>query len=193
MLQTWHTIKGGVAAAVAFVACPCHLPVTLPLLIALTAGTAFGTWLENNTVTVGVISTIIFIGGLALAYKWMTEAARTPETGAQGIQLRQIGRHGAKSDDSKQFVPFTPNGVSKVTLATSPACSSCKRTKAVWEQVHKHANFIYEEVDITTQQGRDLAAKHNIFSTPVTIVNDKVVKRGQLDMQAALEIVGADL
>lgn len=72
MLQIWHTVKGGVATVVALIACPCHLPITLPLLITLTAGTAFGAWLENNTVTVGIISTVIFVGGLALAFKWMT-------------------------------------------------------------------------------------------------------------------------
>ena len=32
--------KGIFAAAVALVACPCHLPITLPLLLVLTSGSA---------------------------------------------------------------------------------------------------------------------------------------------------------
>jgi mercuric ion transport protein len=70
-------IKAYVAGVVAFITCPCHLPITLPLLISLTAGTAFGAWLAapGTLLLVGAISTVIFIGGLALAFKWSTQPA----------------------------------------------------------------------------------------------------------------------
>ena len=71
MLQIWGVTKGYIAGAVAFVACPCHLPVTLPLLIALTAGTAFGGWLANNTAVIYITSFVLFIGGLFLVGKWL--------------------------------------------------------------------------------------------------------------------------
>lgn len=73
-------IKAYAAGVVAFIACPCHLPLTLPLLISLTAGTAFSAWLAapRTLLLVGVISTIIFIGGLALAFKWSTQPACPP-------------------------------------------------------------------------------------------------------------------
>jgi len=73
-------IKAYIAGIVAFIACPCHLPLTLPLLISLTAGTAFGAWLVQNTILVGVISTVAFIGGLALAFKWFAQPAACPPT-----------------------------------------------------------------------------------------------------------------
>jgi mercuric ion transport protein len=69
-MGTWQTIRGWVAGAGAFIVCPCHLPLTLPLFIALTAGTAVGGWLANNTILIYVASTLLFIGGLALARKW---------------------------------------------------------------------------------------------------------------------------
>jgi hypothetical protein len=72
MIVLWHKIKAYVAGAVAFIACPCHLPLTLPLLISLTASTAFGAWLAQNTVLVGVISTIIFIAG----WRWPSNGSR---------------------------------------------------------------------------------------------------------------------
>lgn len=77
MLNTWHTIKAYVVGIVAFITCPCHLPLTLPLLISLTAGTAFSAWLAapGTLLLVGVISTVVFIGGLALAFKWFTQPA----------------------------------------------------------------------------------------------------------------------
>lgn len=67
----WQNIRGFVAGAVAFVACPCHLPLTLPLLLALTAGTAVGGWLANNSALIYTISGVLFIGGLVLAGKWL--------------------------------------------------------------------------------------------------------------------------
>lgn len=68
MLQT---IKGAGAGLVALIACPCHLPLTLPLLLALTSGTAVGGWLTANQWLVWVASIVLFIGGLALVVRWM--------------------------------------------------------------------------------------------------------------------------
>ncbi|MCA9989081.1 MAG: hypothetical protein KDE59_32470 [Anaerolineales bacterium] len=42
-------IRGVLAGAIALVACPCHLPLTFPILLAVTAGTAMSSWLANNT------------------------------------------------------------------------------------------------------------------------------------------------
>ncbi len=78
MFQAWYTFRGYLAGVVAFIACPCHLPLTLPLLISLTAGTAFGVWIANNVILIGAISTGFFIGGLALAFKWLTQPACPP-------------------------------------------------------------------------------------------------------------------
>ncbi len=82
MFKTWRTIRSYLAGVVAFIVCPCHLPLTVPLLISLTAGTAFGTWLAQNTVLVGAIATAAFIGGLALAFKWFTQPAHPPTSSA---------------------------------------------------------------------------------------------------------------
>ena len=76
MWNIWRTNRGFVAGGVAFIFCPCHLPLTLPLVISLTAGTAFSTWLTtpHNALFIGVMSTVVFIGGMALAFKWTGEA-----------------------------------------------------------------------------------------------------------------------
>jgi hypothetical protein len=84
MLMMWRKIKVYVASVVAFIACPCHLPFTLPLLISLTAGTAFSVWLAapRHLLLVGAISTVIFGGGLALALKWSGQPACAPHANA---------------------------------------------------------------------------------------------------------------
>jgi mercuric ion transport protein len=42
-------IGGVVLTVTGFLACPCHLIITLPLLISLLAGTALGSFLSRNT------------------------------------------------------------------------------------------------------------------------------------------------
>ncbi len=37
--MVWQKIRSGVMFVVAFVSCPCHLPITLPLVLVLLAGT----------------------------------------------------------------------------------------------------------------------------------------------------------
>lgn len=153
MLKTWHTLKGYVAVAVSFIACPCHLPITLPLLVSLTAGTAFSVWLAENKILVGVISTVVFFGGAALALKWFSGPARP-----------------ARRD---RFA-----GMTKVTLITSPACrEACENARAVWREVRAEHRFKFEEIDIASPHGRELAARHNIFITPTTLVDDRVAFR----------------
>jgi len=58
---------GGVALSVTgFLACPCHLIVTLPLLASLFAGTALGSFLARNTGEVLTFAEMYFVVALAL-------------------------------------------------------------------------------------------------------------------------------
>jgi hypothetical protein len=70
-----QTMKGFAAGMVALVACPCHLPLTLPVLLVLTSGTAVGGWLAANQGLVWLSSIVLFIGGLVLMVRWMKPAA----------------------------------------------------------------------------------------------------------------------
>jgi tryptophan-rich sensory protein len=69
--------RGYTAGAVAFVTCPCHLPIVWPILLALTAGTAFGAWLAANMLLVGIMMTVTFLVGLVLAIKWLVVKSPT--------------------------------------------------------------------------------------------------------------------
>jgi len=70
----WYRIRGYMAAGVALITCPCHLVLTLPLLLSVTAGTAMGAFLEQNFYVVIAVSIIFFIGGLVLAIRWLGSA-----------------------------------------------------------------------------------------------------------------------
>lgn len=71
-MKSWKAIRGYIAGAAAFIICPCHLPLTLPLLLTLTASTAVGGWLANNTAIIYSASFALFMGGLLLAGRWLT-------------------------------------------------------------------------------------------------------------------------
>lgn len=78
MTGTIRAIRGYVSMGIGFVACPCHLPLTLPVLLSLTAGTALGAWLRSNTTLVYVFSTIVFMGGFASGTIWLNNKASDP-------------------------------------------------------------------------------------------------------------------
>lgn len=67
-------IKGAAAGLVALIVCPCHLPVTLPVILLMTSGTAVGAWLAANQWSIWITSIVLFAGGLALAILWIGRA-----------------------------------------------------------------------------------------------------------------------
>jgi mercuric ion transport protein len=71
-MATWRTIRVWVSA---FVSCPCHLPLTLPVILSLTAGTVVGAWLADNTATIIVISTMVFLGSAWFTWRWSAQSA----------------------------------------------------------------------------------------------------------------------
>jgi hypothetical protein len=68
---------GGVALTVTgLLACPCHLIVTLPLLVSLLAGTRLSSFLSRNTGLVYSGATIYFVVALALGAWFLFGPAR---------------------------------------------------------------------------------------------------------------------
>jgi mercuric ion transport protein len=68
---------GGVALTVTgFLACPCHLIITLPLLLSPLAGTALGSFLSRNTGLVYTGAGIYFVAALALGSWFLFGPAR---------------------------------------------------------------------------------------------------------------------
>ena len=61
-------VWGGVLFVTGFIACPCHLPLTLPLVVVLLGGTAVGGFIAGNTGLVYGIAGGYFI--VALAAGW---------------------------------------------------------------------------------------------------------------------------
>jgi hypothetical protein len=62
-----------------FLACPCHVPLTLPLLAALFGGIALGAWLSTHTGLVIRLSTSDFLAAIVLDF-WLLNR-RSPKSG----------------------------------------------------------------------------------------------------------------
>jgi len=69
-------IGGVVLTVTGFLACPCHLIITLPLLISLLDGTALGSFLSRNTGLVYTVAGIYFVVALALGAWFLFDPAR---------------------------------------------------------------------------------------------------------------------
>jgi hypothetical protein len=69
-------IGGTLLTVTGFLACPCHLIITLPLLISLLAGTALGSFLSRNTGLVSTGAGIYFVVALALGVFLLFNAKR---------------------------------------------------------------------------------------------------------------------
>ncbi len=70
-------IGGVVLTVTGFLACPCHLILTLPLLTTLLAGTALGSFLTHNAGFVYTGAAIYFVVALALGIRFLLAPART--------------------------------------------------------------------------------------------------------------------
>lgn len=60
-----------------FLACPCHLVLTLPLALGLLGGTAVGGFLAQNSALVFGLSAAYFIGALALGLRMLQRHRHT--------------------------------------------------------------------------------------------------------------------
>lgn len=100
MIHSIQRLRGYISMTVGFVACPCHLPVTLPILMTLTAGTTIGVWLSANTTLIYIVSTAIFIGGLGLGLFWLQHDTVTPASDATHTRSDTGGAHHNNSKET---------------------------------------------------------------------------------------------
>ncbi len=63
------SVKRGLLIVSGLIACPCHLPLVLPLLGAAFAGTAVGTFIQNHLWGIGIAATLYFIFVVLYALK----------------------------------------------------------------------------------------------------------------------------
>ena len=78
-------IWGGVLTLTGFIACPCHLPLTLPLILGVLGGTGIGSFIGANTSWVYGIATGYFIVGIGVGV-YLLKRKRTGRLPLEGNQ-----------------------------------------------------------------------------------------------------------
>ena len=79
-MNYWQKIRSGVMFVVSFITCPCHLPLTLPPVLVLLAGTPAAVWITQNVSWVYGGMTILFLVSLAFGLRWMGQANAARDT-----------------------------------------------------------------------------------------------------------------
>lgn len=93
------TITGYLLTATALIACPCHLPFTLPLALGLLGGTAFGAALGANTWLVVTGATVYFVVALGTGLYLLNRRAENEKASAsQDRDFQELSRDGARNE-----------------------------------------------------------------------------------------------
>jgi mercuric ion transport protein len=75
-----------------FVFCPCHLPLTIAVLAAVLGGTGLASMVRDNAVVVGVIVTLLWLGGTAYGFRLLRRARSGAACGRPGESSRLPGQ-----------------------------------------------------------------------------------------------------
>ena len=62
--------------ATGFIACPCHFPITLPILITVLGGVGLGSFISENQGLIYMASGVYFVAGLAAGWYFLTRRKR---------------------------------------------------------------------------------------------------------------------
>ena len=65
--------RGTLLTVTGFIACPCHLPITLPILLSLVGGTTVGTFVATHTSLVYGLAVSYFVLAVIGAYYLFTK------------------------------------------------------------------------------------------------------------------------
>ena len=93
---------GCVLAVTGFVACPCHLPLTLPILVRIPGGTGVGGFVAANLGLAYGVFTAYFVGGIGAGVLLMNRRFQVPrqfpKRDSACVRLALTGRLGVRWD-----------------------------------------------------------------------------------------------
>jgi|GEM_PF-3887912 hypothetical protein len=81
-------VSGWFFTVTGLLACPCHLVVTLPLVVALLGGTALGGWMAAHEGAITIGASIYFVGALAVGATLLLVGGGKHASGSRTALLR---------------------------------------------------------------------------------------------------------
>ncbi len=98
-----NKVWGGVLVVTGFIACPCHLVLTLPLILGVLGGTGLGAFLSDNQGLVYGVATGYFIVGLAGGfYLWNRRISKSGQPSRlpsqeNAVQIKKLRVRGTRA------------------------------------------------------------------------------------------------
>ena len=81
-------VRGTILAVTGFIACPCHLPFTLPLLLGVLGGTGVGGFIAANVGLIYGIATGYFILAIGVGVYWLNRRPGGARKTEEQMQIR---------------------------------------------------------------------------------------------------------
>ncbi len=97
-MKKLDTTIGYVLTVTSIVACPCHLPFTLPLALGLLGGTTFGAAVGANTWLVVAGATVYFVAALGAGLYLLNRRTEEKAGASQDRDFQELRREGAKNE-----------------------------------------------------------------------------------------------
>ncbi len=89
-------------------------------------------------------------------------------------------------------VPIFPQGedsMAKISVVYADWCPSCPGTKSFWKNLRNDIPFQYEEINIDSEKGKEIAERLSIQSVPTTLVNGRVYFVGKPEKSRAIQVL----
>lgn len=81
--------------------------------------------------------------------------------------------------------------MARVTLVYAEWCTACPAAIRFWSSLRDEIAFEYEEIDIDSPAGRELAKRHQISSVPTTLIDGRAYFVGTPEKLRAISILKA--
>ena len=81
------------------------------------------------------------------------------------------------------------NLMAKISVVYADWCPSCPGTKSFWKNLRNDIPFQYEEIDIDSEKGKEMAERLSIQSVPTTLVNGRVYFVGKPEKSRAIQVL----
>lgn len=82
-------IRGRIMVGTGLIACPCHLPLTLPLLVGVLGGTAIGSFVADNQGLIYGVATVYFVVAISIGLYLLNR--KRADTKACGLRAHPLG------------------------------------------------------------------------------------------------------
>jgi len=78
-----------------------------------------------------------------------------------------------------------------VRVISALGCKPCERVKVRLEEIEaRHPDLVIDHVDMLTDEGVALSARHRVWTLPTLIIDDAIVAEGDVELPDLEAVLG---